>query len=83
MTTIAVTGHMDLTEDSIPLVRTALAELLDQYIDEGTLVGISCIAKGSDSLFAEAVFAAGGRLIVVIPPTTIAGTRSIPTMSPL
>ncbi|MEU2854530.1 hypothetical protein [Streptomyces syringium] len=67
MTTIAVTGHMDLTEDSIPLVRTALAELLDQYTDEGTLVGISCIAKGSDSLFAEAVFAAGGRLIVVIP----------------
>ncbi|MEU2772098.1 hypothetical protein ABZ646_04035 [Streptomyces sp. NPDC007162] len=65
MTTIAVTGHMDLTEDSIPLVRTALDDLLKQYADD--LVGVSCIAKGADSLFAEAVLAAGGRLTVVIP----------------
>jgi hypothetical protein len=57
---------MDLTEDSVPLVRTALDELLDLYADD-TLVGISCIAKGSDSLFAQAVLAVGGRLIVVIP----------------
>ncbi|MFJ9345483.1 hypothetical protein [Streptomyces sp. NPDC101237] len=65
MTTIAVTGHMDLTEDSIPLVRTALDDLLKQYADD--LVGVSCIAKGADSLFAEAVLAAGGRLTVVVP----------------
>ncbi|MFE0726660.1 hypothetical protein ACFW2X_00125 [Streptomyces antibioticus] len=67
MTTIAVTGHMDLTEDSIPLVRTALDDLLQQYAADGDLVGVSCIAKGADSLFAEAVLAAGGRLTVVIP----------------
>ncbi|MFG1665057.1 hypothetical protein [Streptomyces sp. Y7] len=67
MTTIAVTGHMDLTEDSIPLVRTALDDLLKQYAEDSDLVGVSCIAKGSDSLFAEAVLAAGGRLTVVIP----------------
>ncbi|MEW1778140.1 hypothetical protein [Streptomyces sp. NPDC086777] len=67
MTTIAVTGHMDLTEDSIPLVRTALDDLLKQYAEDGDLVGVSCIAKGADSLFAEAVLAAGGRLTVVIP----------------
>ncbi|MFC5959320.1 hypothetical protein ACFP51_34360 [Streptomyces pratens] len=66
MTTIAVTGHMDLTEDSTPLVRTALDDLLKPYAD-GDLVGVSCIAKGADSLFAEAVLAAGGRLILVIP----------------
>ncbi|MEW2095102.1 hypothetical protein ACIG8K_18125 [Streptomyces halstedii] len=66
MTIIAVTGHMDLTEGSVPLVREALAELLKQHAVSG-LVGVSCIAKGSDSLFAEAVLAAGGRLIVVIP----------------
>jgi hypothetical protein len=58
---------MDLTEDSIPLVRTALDELLKQYADHGELVGVSCIAKGADSLFAEAILAAGGRLSVVIP----------------
>lgn len=67
MTTIAVTGHMDLTEDSVPLVRTALDDLLKQYADRGRLVGVSRIAKGADSLFAEAVLAVGGRLTVVIP----------------
>ncbi|MFF7369372.1 hypothetical protein [Streptomyces tricolor] len=67
MTTIAVTGHMDLTEDTVPLVRTALEDLLKQYADDGGLVGVSCIAKGADSLFAEAVLAAGGRLTVVVP----------------
>ncbi|AKN70913.1 hypothetical protein QR97_14805 [Streptomyces sp. PBH53] len=67
MTTIAVTGHMDLTEDTVPLVRTALEDLLKQYADDGGLVGVSCIAKGADSLFAEAVLAAGGRLTVVLP----------------
>ncbi|MGW6270699.1 MULTISPECIES: hypothetical protein [unclassified Streptomyces] len=66
MTTIAVTGHMDLTEDSVPLVRDALDHLLKRHTDT-ELVGVSCIAKGSDSLFAEAVLAAGGRLVVVIP----------------
>lgn len=66
MTTIAVTGHMDLTEDSVPLVRDALDQHLKRHADTD-LVGVSCIAKGSDSLFAEAVLAAGGHLVVVIP----------------
>lgn len=66
MTTIAVTGHMDLTEDSVPLVRAELDKILAGYEPAG-LVGVSCIARGSDSLFAEAVLAVGGRLVVVIP----------------
>jgi len=66
VTTIAVTGHMDLTEASVPLVRAALDDLLTACgADE--LVGVSCVAAGSDSLFAEAVLAAGGRLVVVLP----------------
>lgn len=67
MTTIAVTGHMDLTEDTVPLVRAALDDLLKPYGDDGDLIGVSCIAKGADSLFAEAVLGVGGRLTVVIP----------------
>lgn len=67
MTTLAVTGHMDLTADSVPLVRAALDETLKPYAAEGGLVGVSCVAKGADSLFAEAVLAAGGRLGAVIP----------------
>jgi hypothetical protein len=56
---------MDLTEESVPLVRAALRELLVQYSDD--LTGVSCIAAGSDTLFAEEVTAVGGRLVVVIP----------------
>ncbi|MER5553604.1 hypothetical protein ABT001_18370 [Streptomyces sp. NPDC002793] len=65
MTTLAVTGHMDLTDDSVPLVRAALRELLAEYSDD--LTGVSCIAAGADSLFAEEVTAIGGRLVAVIP----------------
>ncbi|MGW7758625.1 hypothetical protein ACWGK6_45325 [Streptomyces violaceusniger] len=66
MTTIAVTGHMDITDASVPLVRGELDKILATY-EPSSLVGVSCIAKGSDSLFADAVLAAGGRLAVVIP----------------
>ncbi|MDX3581278.1 hypothetical protein [Streptomyces europaeiscabiei] len=67
MTTIAVTGHLDLTEGTVPLVRAALDALLGPYAVDGRLVGVSCIAKGADTLFAEAVLALGGRLVVVTP----------------
>ncbi|MEU5107438.1 hypothetical protein AB0H07_35105 [Streptomyces sp. NPDC021354] len=66
MTTIAVTGHMDLTEDSVPLVRKELDRILAAY-EPSDLVGVSCIARGSDSVFADAVLAVGGRLVVVVP----------------
>ncbi|MEV7288438.1 hypothetical protein AB0O01_28490 [Streptomyces sp. NPDC093252] len=65
MTTIAVTGHMDLTDASVPLVRDALREVLKTHA--AALTGVSCIAKGADSLFAEAVLELGGRLVAVIP----------------
>ncbi|CAM5400619.1 hypothetical protein [Streptomyces fumanus] len=78
MTTIAVTGHMDLTEDTVPLVRAALDDLLKPYADGGDLVGVSCIAKGADSLFSEAVLAAGGRLTVVVPSRDYRRTKVKP-----
>ncbi|WP_406387561.1 hypothetical protein [Streptomyces sp. NBC_00887] len=65
MTTLAVTGHMDLADESVPVVWAALRELLAEYSDD--LTGVSCIAAGADSLFAEEVSAIGGRLVVVIP----------------
>ncbi|WP_243654868.1 hypothetical protein [Nocardia alba] len=45
-------------------MREAVIDLLD-----GTpgLVGISCIARGADSVFAEAVLDVGGQLEVVLP----------------
>ncbi|MET9806966.1 hypothetical protein [Streptomyces halstedii] len=65
MTTLAVTGHMDLTGETVPLVRAALRELLAKHSDD--LTGVSCIAAGADSIFAEEVTAIGGRLVAVIP----------------
>ncbi|MFC4498331.1 MULTISPECIES: hypothetical protein [Streptomyces] len=67
MTTIAVTGHINLSADSVPLVRAALDTLLTRYADDGGLVGVSCLAEGADAVFAEAVLAAGGRLTAVVP----------------
>lgn len=83
MTTIAVTGHIDLTEGSLPLIRTALDDLLKPYTDDGRLVGVSCLAKGADSVFAEAVLAAGGRLIAVIPSQDYRRNQVGPDHAPL
>ncbi|GAA3225282.1 hypothetical protein MTQ10_28520 [Streptomyces sp. XM83C] len=65
MTVIAVTGHIRLTEASLPLVREALRETLAPYA--GDLTGVSCLAAGADSLFAEVVLELGGRLVAVVP----------------
>lgn len=66
MMVVAVTGHMDLTDSSAGLVSDALLHLLSSYADE-ELTGISCLARGADTLFAEAILRIGGRLIVILP----------------
>lgn len=82
MATLAVTGHMDLTPASVPLVRAALDELLAEH-DAAELVGVSCIAAGSDSVFAEAVVAAGGRLVVVLPSEDYRQAKVKPDHAPV
>jgi hypothetical protein len=72
---------MNLTPETVPLVRQAIADVLTSYT--GTdLVGISCIAYGADSIFAEAVLDAGGRLEVVIPSTNYRDTKVKPNHAP-
>ncbi|MFC9088214.1 hypothetical protein [Nocardiopsis dassonvillei] len=66
MTRIGITGHSNLSGDSVTLVRKALVAALDPYADD-RLVGVSCLARGADQLFAEAVLDVGGRLEVVLP----------------
>ncbi|MFI5503269.1 hypothetical protein ACIA5E_29795 [Nocardia asteroides] len=61
---ISVTGHMNLTPATETLVREAISALLADLPD---LIGISCLARGADSLFAEEILAAGGQLEVVLP----------------
>jgi len=81
MTTLAVTGHMDLTEGSLPLIRAALRRLLQEYAHEG-VTGLSCIAEGADTLFAEELLAVGGRLVVVVPSRDYRRTMVAPDHAP-
>ncbi|MDQ0603920.1 hypothetical protein QF037_008265 [Streptomyces canus] len=83
MTTIAVTGHIDLTAETSVLVRAALDELLRRHAGDGELVGVSCLARGADCAFAEAVLAAGGRLAVVIPSRDYRRARVRPDHAPV
>jgi hypothetical protein len=63
---ISITGHMNLTADSVPLVYKEITDALARYAGE-ELTGISCIARGADSIFAQAVLDVGGKLEVVLP----------------
>ncbi|KAF2774758.1 hypothetical protein STPH1_7581 [Streptomyces sp. OM5714] len=63
---VGITGHRGLSMDVEDKVRGFLADRVQQY-DPAGLVGVSCIADGSDSWFAQAVLRHGGRLEVVVP----------------
>lgn len=81
MTTIGITGHADLTDSTVPLVSDAVHDALASFAHED-LIGISCLARGSDQIFAEAVLALQGRLKVIIPAADYAdrtpqGARSV------
>ncbi len=66
MARIGVTGHMNLTPPTVSLVRKAIRKALAPYVEEG-LTGVSCIAIGADSIFAEVVLDLGGALEVILP----------------
>jgi hypothetical protein len=66
MARIGISGHRGLPPPTVALVDAALrAELAGHHPDE--LIGVSCIADGADSLFAQAVLDRGGQLEVIIP----------------
>ncbi|MGW0055863.1 hypothetical protein [Nocardia nova] len=67
MVRIGVTGHMNITPDTARLVYDEIVGHLDDAGDPANLVGVSCIARGADSVFAQAVLDQGGRLEVVLP----------------
>jgi hypothetical protein len=63
---VGITGHRGLSTQVEEQVRTLLAAQVRQY-DPAELIGVSCIADGPDSWFAETVLQHGGSLEVVIP----------------
>lgn len=81
MPRLGITGHMNLTPESVPVVYSALAKALTQYRSDD-LIGISCIARGADSIFAQAVLDAGGKLEVVLPAANYREQKVKPDHAP-
>lgn len=63
---IGITGHREFDPATSTLIRAALRRVVDAY-QPHDLVGVSCLAEGADTMFAEAVTDRGGRLEVVVP----------------
>ncbi|MEV6057144.1 hypothetical protein [Streptomyces sp. NPDC052107] len=63
---VGITGHRGLSAEVEEQVRALLADAVKEY-EPAELVGVSCIADGPDSWFAEVVLQHGGRLEVVVP----------------
>ncbi|MGI8817410.1 MAG: hypothetical protein ACR2G2_19585 [Pseudonocardia sp.] len=62
---IGITGHSNLSPDTLPLVAAALRTLLTGT--PSPIIGVSCLARGADQVFARAVLNLGGELEVVLP----------------
>jgi hypothetical protein len=61
---IGITGHSSLSEPTARLVADALHATLSAY---GGLVGVTCLARGADQIFARVVLELGGTVEVVLP----------------
>jgi hypothetical protein len=78
---VGVTGHMNLSDPSVPLVAAAVRDYL-RALDLTSLVGVSCLARGADSVFAEVVIELGGRLEVVLPSSDYRESKVKPDHAP-
>lgn len=62
---VGITGHRGLSPETTTLITDRLHDVLEEL--NGELVGVSMLADGPDSIFADEVLRHGGRLQVVIP----------------
>lgn len=66
MPRIGITGHSNLSVDSVPLVANSIREAISDYAGS-ELVGVTCLAKGADQIFARVMLEHGGAVEVVLP----------------
>jgi hypothetical protein len=71
---VAITGHRDLDGPTTGKVDAVIRVLLGEAAQD--LVGVSCLAAGTDQIFARAVLDLGGRLEVIIPSAGYAASFS-------
>ena len=62
---IGVTGHSNLTPASEPVIASAIRAVLEQL--GAPVLGMTCLARGADRVFARTVLDAGGEIEVVLP----------------
>jgi len=62
---VGITGHSNLTPDSVPVVADALGKVLADFGDP--VVGVTCLARGADQIFARVVLDTGGEIEVILP----------------
>lgn len=78
-----MTGHMNLTADTVALVYAQVIREITAQGGTAAVTGVSCIAPGADSVFAQAVLDAGGRLEVVLPSRNYRERKVQPDHAPL
>ncbi|WP_067534068.1 hypothetical protein [Nocardia crassostreae] len=76
MTRVAITGHRGLPPVTLELVTAALHAAVGKRATP-PLYGVSCLADGPDSLFAQAILEHGGHLIAIVPARQY--RQSLPT----
>ncbi|WP_223297434.1 hypothetical protein [Catenulispora acidiphila] len=74
---------MDLTVSTERAVVAALRRHLLACGVPGELIGVSCMARGADSLFAQALIELGGRLEVIIPSVDYRQSQVTPDHEPV
>ncbi|WP_254205681.1 hypothetical protein [Nocardia alni] len=74
---------MNLTADTAPLVYAEITRQITAAGQADDVVGVSCIARGADSVFAQAVLDAGGRLEVVLPSRNYRERKVKPDHAPV
>jgi hypothetical protein len=63
---IGITGHSNLTADTVPLVANVIREAIIAHSGD-ELVGVTCLARGADQIFARVVLELGGAVEVILP----------------
>ncbi len=79
---IGITGHMNLSDATTALVARHISQVLVPLAPDG-IVGVSCLARGADSIFAAQVLEAGGELEVILPASSYRVTKVKPEDRPL
>jgi len=78
VTTIGITGHIRLRPPTPRLILAELVQLLSRYSRPH---GVTCLAEGSDRLFAEALRSCGGTFDAVLPaPEDLPAPESDPSL---